>query len=71
MTRMIRVLGIAGLALALSAVAGSGVAGAKIKKKKVHGQVTIGHEHSPGGTDRFFGTVSSPNARCNRGAASP
>jgi hypothetical protein len=69
MTRSIRVLGIAALALALCALAGPGVAGAKLKKKKVHGFVTIAYEkNASGGDDRFFGVVSSPNPRCENGA---
>ena len=69
MTRTIRVLGIAALALALAGLAGPGLAGAKIKKKKVHGQVTIAHDKNAStGQDRFFGVVSSPNGRCNSGA---
>jgi hypothetical protein len=70
MTRTIRILGIAALALALGALAGPGSAGAQIKKKKFHGSVTIAYEKNaaPGGTDRFYGVVSSPKARCARGA---
>jgi hypothetical protein len=63
MTRALRVLGIAALVLALSAIAGPALAGAK--KKKVHGSVTIAYEKNTGaGTDRFFGVVDSPNPRC-------
>jgi hypothetical protein len=69
MTRTIRVIGIAALALALGALAGPGLAGAKLKKKKFHGQVTIVHEkNASSGEDRFFGIVSSPKARCANGA---
>jgi hypothetical protein len=69
MTRTIRVLGIAALALALTAIAGPGLAGAKITKKKVHGSVTIAHEkNAASGEDRFYGVVNSPNPRCERGA---
>jgi hypothetical protein len=69
MTRTVRVLGIASLALALAALAGTGVAGAKLKKKKVHGQVTIAYEkNATGGDDRFSGVVSSTNPRCANGA---
>jgi len=69
MARTIRVLGIATLALALVALIGPGVAGAKLKKKKVHGQVTIAYEkNASGGDDRFSGVVSSPNPRCANGA---
>jgi hypothetical protein len=69
MTRTIRVLGIAALALLLCAVASAGPASAKIRKKKVHGSVTITYEkNASGGDDRFFGVVNSPNARCARGA---
>lgn len=67
MARTLHVLGIAALALALSAIAGPGLAGAA--KKKVHGAVTIAHEkNAVSGDDRFYGVVSSPNARCARGA---
>ena len=66
MTRTIRVLGIAVLVLALGAIAGPAVAGAK--KKKVHGTITITYEPNPSGPDRFFGTLSASNPRCIRGA---
>ena|SRR5690242_2110181 len=69
MTRSIRVLGIAVLALTICALAGPGAAGAKLKKKKVHGLVTMAYEkNATGGDDRFFGVVSSPNRRCANGA---
>jgi hypothetical protein len=69
MTRTIRVLGIAALTVALGALAGPGLATAKVKKKKVHGQVTIAHEkNASSGEDRFFGVVDSPKARCANGA---
>jgi hypothetical protein len=67
MTRTIRVIGLAALAAALTALT-PGVAGAKVKKKKIHGQITIAYEKNPTGTDRFSGAVTSPNSRCNRGA---
>jgi hypothetical protein len=60
MTRTIRVLGIAALVLTLIALVGVASAVAK-KKKKVHGTLTI-----PSGTDRFFGSVTSQNSRCDR-----
>jgi hypothetical protein len=66
MTRTIRLIGIATLVLALGAIAGPGVAGAK--KKKVHGTITITYERNPSGPDRFFGTLSAANPRCIRGA---
>ncbi len=67
MTRTLRVLGIAALVLALSAIAGPALAAAK--KKKVHGSVTIAYEkNTSAGTDRFFGVVNSPNPRCARRA---
>jgi hypothetical protein len=70
MTRRIRMLGIGALVFALGAVVVAGTASAKIKKKKFHGSVTIAYEKNaaPGGTDRFYGVVSSPKARCARGA---
>jgi hypothetical protein len=69
MSRTTRILGAALLTLALSATIGTALAGAKIKKKKVHGSVTIAYEkNASAGTDRFFGLVSSPNPRCARGA---
>jgi hypothetical protein len=69
MSRTIRILGAALLTLALSATIGTALAGAKIKKKKVHGSVSITYEkNAAGGTDLFFGLVSSPNPRCARGA---
>ena len=66
MSRLIRVSGVVVLLVALGAIVGTGVAGAK--KKKVHGQLTISYEYNPTGTDRFTGTISSPNPRCARGA---
>jgi hypothetical protein len=67
MTRILRVLGIAALVLSLSAIAGTGIAGAK--KKKAHGSLTIAHEkNAVSGDDRFYGVVSSSNPRCVRGA---
>ncbi len=67
MTRTLRVLGIAALVLALSAIAGPALAGAK--KKKVHGSLTIAYEkNAVSGNDRFYGAVSSPNPRCARRA---
>jgi hypothetical protein len=66
MTRTIRLIGIAALVLALSAIAAPGVAGAK--KKKVHGTITITYERNPSGPDRFSGTLISTNPRCIRGA---
>jgi hypothetical protein len=66
MTRTIRTFGLAALVLALAALAAAGPAAAK--KKKVHGTITIAYEQNATGPDRFFGTVSSPNARCVRGA---
>ena len=69
MTRTIRVLGITALAVALTALAGPGLASAKTKKKKVHGSVTIFYEkNASGGEDRFFGVVKSPNPRCRSAA---
>jgi hypothetical protein len=67
MTRTVRILCIAALALGLSAIAGPGLAAAA--KKKVHGTLTIAHEkNAVSGDDRFYGVVSSPNRRCARGA---
>jgi len=66
MTRFIRVLGIAALVIALGALFTAAPAAAK--KKKVHGRVTMTYEPNPTGPDRFFGTVSSRNPRCLRGA---
>jgi hypothetical protein len=66
MSRVIRIMGVALLAIALSAAVGTGAADAK--KKKVHGNVTITYERNTVGSDRFFGLVSSPNPRCARGA---
>src|SRR5215204_2506410 len=69
MTRTIRVPGIAALVLAVIAIAGPGLAGAKVIKKKVHGSLTIAYEkNAVSGDDRFFGVVNSPNPRCERGA---
>jgi hypothetical protein len=69
MTRTTRVLGLTALVLALAVFGGAGSAGAKVKKKKVHGSVTIAHEkNAAAGEDRFFGVVSSPNPRCARNA---
>jgi len=65
MTRTTRVLGISALILPLGALVAAAPAAAK--KKKVHGTLTITYEFNPTGTDRFFGAVSSPNPRCNRG----
>jgi hypothetical protein len=66
MSRMIRILGFAVLTCALGALVTAGPAVAK--KKKVHGNITIAYERNATGTDRFFGTVSSPNPRCVNGA---
>jgi hypothetical protein len=66
MSRLIRVLAVALLAGLLGAIVGTGTASAK--KKKVRGNLTITYEHNPGGADRFFGTLDSPNSRCIRGA---
>ena len=67
MNRTIRILGIAALVLALVAITGPGLAGAK--KKKVHGNLTIAYEkNAASGQDRFYGVVSSPNPRCARRA---
>jgi hypothetical protein len=67
MSRTVRILGIAALALALVAIAGPGLAVAK--KKKVHGNLTIAYEkNAASGQDRFYGVVSSPNPRCARRA---
>lgn len=66
MTRTVRLVGIAALVLALGAITGPGVAGAK--KKKVHGTITITYERNQSGPDRFFGTLSATNPRCIRGA---
>jgi hypothetical protein len=66
MTRTIRTFGIAALVLGLAALMSAGPAAAK--KKKVHGTVTMTYEYNATGTDRFAGTVNSPNSRCVRGA---
>jgi hypothetical protein len=68
MSRMKRVLAAMLLVLALSVVAWAGPAGAKLIKKKFHGAVTMQYEKNPTGTDRFFGTVTSPKHRCVNGA---
>ena len=65
MTRNFRLIGIAALVIALGALVAAAPASAK--KKKVHGQLTISYEFNRTGTDRFFGAVTSPNPRCNRG----
>jgi hypothetical protein len=66
MSRQNRVLGAFLVMLLLAAVVGAGIADAK--KRKFHGAVTMSYEKNPNGTDRFFGTVTSPNQRCVRGA---
>jgi hypothetical protein len=67
MTRTIRMLAVTALVLGVAAAFGASPAAAK-KKKKVHGTITITYERNATGTDRFFGTLSSPNPRCVRGA---
>jgi hypothetical protein len=68
MSRKNHVLAAALLLVAFTALVGTGSAGAKLIKKKFHGSVTMEYEKNLTGTDRFFGTVSSPKARCARGA---
>src|SRR3954451_17007687 len=63
-----RVLAAALLAFALIVLVGGSVAGAKLIKKKFHGAVTINYGKNLTGTDRFFGTVTSPKHRCANGA---
>ena len=68
MSRAKRVLAAALLAVALTAVVGAGAASGKLIKKKFHGTVTMNYEKNVAGTDRFFGTVTSPKRRCVNGA---
>jgi hypothetical protein len=68
MSRKNRLVAALLLLVALTALAGAGSAGAKLIKKKFHGAVTMQYEKNPTGTDRFFGTVTSPKHRCVSGA---
>jgi hypothetical protein len=63
-----RVLAAFLLLLGLTAVTATDAIGTKLIKKKFHGAVTINYQRNLTGTDRFYGTVTSPKRRCVNGA---
>jgi hypothetical protein len=56
------------LLVGLTAATAAGATGTKLIKKKFHGAVTINYQRNLTGTDRFYGTVTSPKHRCASGA---
>jgi hypothetical protein len=63
-----RVLAAILLVLGLTAAVATGATGTKLIIKKFHGAVTINYQRNLTGTDRFYGTVTSPKHRCVSGA---